>query len=284
MTCTALSAKNLTVQAFQLFYNENSKGNDSFALGGQVSGVLKFGRLTTTPSFSLIDWRFVDALLSASAFANQATSGGNPAVSISGEGPGCATGFGLSSVPPCAFAANGMTNATYTDAGGARHFLSGFAYADFILNNQIQTGAERLPLNLTLEFEDNLRAASHPLDSTGAVLTSLGSQGKAYLGELSLGQLKNRNDFKFGYSYWRIEQDAILASWAESDQRAPTNILQQRVYAAWELRKNTTAQYSLWFGHTLNTGLEHAALATGVAPGTPEPTLKRQQFDLMYTF
>lgn len=278
------TAKNLTVQAFQLLYNENAKGDDSFALGGQVSGIFKFGPLTTTPSFGLIDWRFVDSLLAASAFANQATTSGNPAIPISGEGPGCATGFGLSSVPACAFSANGMTNATYTDAKGVRHFLSGFTYADFILNNQIQTDSKRFPLNLILEFEDNLQAAGHPLNSAGVVISSLGAQGKAYLGDFSIGQAKNKNDVQFGYSYWRVEQDAIIASWAESDQRAPTNILQQRVYAMWKLRNNTVAQYTLWFGHTLNTNLEHAVLATGVAPGAPDPTLKRQQFDLIYSF
>jgi len=275
---------NLTIQAFQLLYNENSKGDDSFGLGGQVSTILKLGPLTSTPSFALIDWRFVDALLSASAFENQATTSGSPAIPISGEGPGCATGFGLPSVPPCAFAANGMTNATFTDAKGVPHFLSGFTYADFILNNQLQTGSRRFPLNLILEYEDNLQAGSHPLNSKGVAITSLGAQGKSYMGDFSFGQAKNKNDLQFGYSYWRIEQDAIIASWAESDQRAPTNILQQRVYAVWKLRSNTVAQYSLWFGHTLNTSLEHAVLATGVTPGAPEPTLKRQQFDLIYSF
>ena len=277
-------AKNFTVQAFQLLYNENSKGDDSFALGGQVSSIFKFGPWSATPSFGLIDWRNADVLLQASAFTNQATTSGNPAIPISGEGPGCATGFSLPSVPPCAFAANGMTNATFTDAKGIPHFLSGFTYADFILNNQIQTGSTRFPLNLILEYEDNLQAASHPLNSKGVAISSLGAQGKAYLGDFSIGQAKNRNDLQFGYSYWRIEQDAIIASWAESDQRAPTNILQNRVYAIWKLRSNTMAQYSLWFGHTLNTSLEHAVLATGVTPGAPEPELKRQQFDLIYSF
>jgi len=277
-------AKNFTVQAFQLLYNENAKGDDSFALGGQVSSLFKFGPLTTTPSFSLIDWRFTDALLAASAFTNQATTSGSPAIPISGEGPGCASGFGLPSVPPCAFAANGMTNATYTDSKGVPHFLSRFAYADAILNSQLKTGAERFPLNLILEYEDNLNAAQHPLNSKGVVLTSLGSQSHAYLADISLGQAKNKNDFQFGYSFWRLEQDAIIASWAESDQRAPTNILQNRIYGIWKVRKNTTAQYTLWLGHTLNTNLEHAVLATEVSPGQTEPDLKRQQFDLIYSF
>jgi hypothetical protein len=104
------------------------------------------------------------------------------------------------------------------------------------------------------------------------------------LADISLGQAKNKNDFQFGYSFWRLEQDAIIASWAESDQRAPTNILQNRIYGIWKVRKNTTAQYTLWLGHTLNSNLEHAVLATGVSPGQTEPDLKRQQFDLIYSF
>ena len=275
--------KKFSAQAFQLLFNENSKGDDSFGLGGSVSATFKAGPWTANPSFTLIDWRFVDALLSAPAFAVQATTttGG---LQVPGEGPGCAGGFGLPTAPPCAFSANGLTNATFTDASGKAHFLSGFEYADFILNNQIKTGFARLPLNVVLEYEDNLNAASHPLDKAGNVITSIGSQGKAYLGDLSIGQLKNKGDLQFGYAYWRTEQDAILASWAESDQRAPTNILQQKVYAGWKLRSNVAANYTLFLGRTLNSNLEHAILGTGVAPGQTEPILKRQEFDLNYTF
>jgi hypothetical protein len=275
--------KKFSAQAFQLLFNENSKGDDSFALGASVSATFKAGPWTANPSFTLIDWRFPDALLSASAFAVQATTttGG---LQVPGEGPGCAGGFGLPTAPACAFSANGMTNATFTDASGKVHFLSGFDYADFILNNQIKTGLARLPLNVVLEYEDNLNAASHPLDNAGNVITSVGSQGKAYLGDVSIGQLKNKGDLQFGYAYWRTEQDAIIASWAESDQRAPTNILQHKIYAGWRLRSNVAANYTLFLGRTLNSNLEHAILGTGVAPGQTEPILKRQEFDLNYTF
>ena len=276
--------KNFTIQGIELLYNEVAKGADSFAVGGQVSSQLKFGPVTSAPSFTLLNFRYADVLLAESAFATQATSSGSPAIPIPGEGPGCATGAGLPSVPPCAFAANGMTNATFTDSSGKAHFLSRFEYADFILNNQIKTGAARFPLTVLLEFEDNLKAAQHPLDSSGAVISSLGSQGKAYLADVSLGQTKNKGDFQFGYSYWRTEQDAILASFAESDQRAPTNIVQHRVYGLWKIRANTVAQYTLFFGRTLNSSLEHAALGTGVTAGEVEPLLKRQEFDLVYTF
>ena len=276
--------KNFTVQGMQLLYNEVAKGDDSFALGGNVSASFQLGPLTTTPSFTLIDWGFPDAILNASAFATQATTSGTPPIQVPGEGPGCATGSGLPSVPPCAIASNGMTNATFVDAKGQRHFLSGFEYADFILNSQLKTGLPRFPLNLMLEYENNLKAASHPLDSKGNVIASIGSQNQAYLGEISIGQIKNRNDLQFGYGFWRSGQDSILATFSESEQRAATNIIEHHIFASWRLRSNVVAAYNAWIGRTLNSNLQHAVLAPGVTPGETEPFLMRHQFDLIYSF
>jgi hypothetical protein len=67
--------KNLAVDFMQLLFNESSTGTDSYALGGQVSGRLQLGRLTTTPSFLAIKWNNPDSILQASAFAVQATTG-----------------------------------------------------------------------------------------------------------------------------------------------------------------------------------------------------------------
>jgi len=276
--------KNFTVQAMQLLYNEVAKGDDSFALGGNVSATVQLGPLTSTPSFTLIDWGFPDAILNASAFATQATTSGAPPIQVPGEGPGCATGSGLPSVPPCAIASNGMTNATFVDAKGQRHFLSGFEYADLILNNQLKTGVSRFPLNLLLEYETNLKVADHPLDSKGNVITSISPQGRAYLGEISLGQIKNKNDLQFGYGFWRSGQDSILATFSESEQRAATNIIEHRVFASWRMRSNVVAQFNAWIGRTLNSNLQHAVLAPGVTPGGKDPFLARYQFDLIYTF
>lgn len=277
--------KNFAVDFMQLLFNESSTGTDSYALGGQVSGKLQLGRLTTTPSFMAIKWNNPDSILQASAFAVQATTttGGLP---VPGEGPGCSKGSGLPIVPPCAFAANGMTNATYNDPSGKPHFFSQFLYADFILNNQIRTGSDRLPINLLLEYENNLEAKNHPLDPTGngVVLTGLGKQSHTYLADISLGRTKNRNDIQVGYAWLREEQDAALASFAESDQRAPTNILQNRWYALWKVRANTVASYTFWYGRTLNSDLQHAILAPGTTAGEQQPYLKRMQFDLIYSF
>jgi hypothetical protein len=294
--------RNFTVQGMQLLLNEVTKGPDSYATGGNVSAKLDFGFWTATPSYTLLNWHLADALLQASAFAVQATSTGTtsttggvitvtPSGQVPGEGPGCQAIVGYVTVSPCVFAPNGMTNATFvtTNKAGTSvtpHFLSHFLYSDFILNNTFKTGLPRLPLNLMLEYEQNLNAASAPLDTKGKA-TGFGKQNKGYGADFSVGQVKNKNDVQIGYSWWRIEQDAIIASFGESDQRAPTNILQNRIYALWKLQKNTTAQYTMWFGRTLNSDLENnaaTAAKTVSSPGAKEPTLKRQQFDLVYTF
>jgi len=82
----------------------------------------------------------------------------------------------------------------------------------------------------------------------------------------------------------RQEQDSAIASFVESDQRAPTNILQHRIFGSWKLRNNVTAAYTLWLGRTLNPNLQHAVVAAGTTPGTAEPSLRRMQFDLVYSF
>ena len=299
--------KNVTAQAIELLYNEaNGKpgipSQDSYAIGGQVSARFEWGPWTATPSILSLKWNRPDSILSASAFASQATSTGYlpsgatkpiTGIPIGGEGPGCSKGSNFPAFPPCAFAANGMTNGTFVDSKGVLHFLSGFNYIDFILNNQIKTGFARFPVNIVAEFIDNPDAAAHPLDSKGNVLTNLGSQNKEYGFDFSVGQAKKKNDLQFGYSWYREEQDAVIASFVESDQRAPTNILQNKFYATWKLRQNTTAGFTWWRGRALNTYLQNnvalfnnynGSVPTIKTPGQQEPYLNRVQFDLIYAF
>ncbi len=318
--------KNANIQFMQLFYNEASgtgglyHGHDSYAVGGQIGGRLQLTKFwTMTPSFLVMNWRYPDAILNASFFATQATSTNNINVvdangkvisfPVPGEGPGCGTpgSSGLQSSQACGFAPNGMTNSTYVDAAGHLHFLSGFLYADLILNNTFKTGWSRLPVNLLAEYENNLNASEHPFDYTvkgmvadpgTATRTDLGKQSHAYLADISIGQQRNRGDLQVGYAYLRQEQDSVIASFSESDQRAPTNTLQHRIYALWRIRQNTTAAFTWWHGRTLDPFLQNASLAPGTTittdpngrailnPGArqSDPWLNRLQFDLIYTF
>ncbi len=288
--------KNFTVGAMQMLFSEVSSGTDSYALGAHFSGKLQIGPLTSTPSFTLVKWNNPSAIFQASAFAVQAQKDANGGSTLPGEGPGCGKGsaaspdgsVSLPSFAPCTFSPNGMTNAVVIGPDGKTpRFLSGFFYADLIINNQIKTPLSRLPINLLVEYLDNLDAASHPLDTNGNVIPDLGSQNKEYGADISIGQTRNKNDIQVGYAWLRQEQDSAISSFNESDQRAPTNILQNRIYALWKLRSNTVAAFTWWHGRTLNTGLQNNAASVGktiTTAGQQEPNLNRYQFDLIYTF
>jgi hypothetical protein len=224
-------------------------------------------------------------------------------INVPGEGQGCNSPKGATTgttlvagvptavpiviTPPCIFAPNGMTNALVLDSKNVPHFASGFLYTDVIVNNQFKTPFKRLPLNIVGEFEDNLDAIAHPLTNpdpvTGVVSTlpQFGKQALAYSIDVSVGQTLRKGDFQVGYAWLRQEQDSAIASFVESDQRAPTNILQNRVYALYRLNPNTVAQFTFWRGRTLNPLLQNAVL---VKAGQPDKYLNRLQFDIIYSF
>lgn len=290
--------KNVTFQAIQLLFNEVGGGGDSYAVGGSASSRLQFGRLTLTPSYTAMNFNRADAILNASAYQVGATTTGTTGTGaigplpVPGPGPGCATGNGLpNKFGPCAFGPQGVTNATYVDSKGVQHFYSGFLYSDLIIGGQIKTGtsalAARFPVNFNFEWLDNLRAvsAAPTVDSKGVLTTSPhGKQNTAYYFEASLGQNRNKGDVQVGYAFNHQEQDSAIASFTESDQRAPTNIEQHRFFALWKVAPNTSANFTYWYGHTLDTSLLNAAIAKGLKPGQTDPYLSRLQFDLVYSF
>jgi hypothetical protein len=323
--------KNVNFTAMQLFYNEVSgtgglfAGRDSYAVGGQIAGRLQILPFwTATPSFTILNFRYPDAILNSNAFAVSATNAGllgNPTVDpsvpqvgpipVPGEGPGCSNpgSSGLPNFPTpngCAFGPNGITNSIWVDYTNpvrpVAHYLSGFLYADFILNNQFKTKWSRFPINLTLEYLNNLNASDHPFDFTvkstpGTVTTpgtttrpdtiaTLGKQSHAYFYDISAGQQKNKGDLQLGYAFLRQEQDAAISSFTESDQRAASNVLQHRFYALYKVRANTVASFTYWRGRTLNPNLQNAVLGGGIKAGSgaQDPWLNRLQFDLIYSF
>jgi len=246
--------KNFNVQAIQLLFNEVGGAPDSNASGGSFSGRLQLGkRWSLTPTYTLLNWNGADAIAQAAS----------PAPRPAGTTAGVQV-----------IAANAFTNASVivnpNTATARRAFVSGFEYSDVILDNNITTPWARFPWRVLAEYEQNLRARVRG--------------DKAYWIETSLGQQRVRNDFLFGYSFARVEQDSVISQFNESDMRAATNVVQHRLYANWLVRPNTTAAFTLWVGRTLDTRLQNAARAPGVLVGGVDPWLKRLQLDLIYKF
>ena len=257
--------KNVNVQGMQLFYNESSSGQDSYAVGGSFQAKINAGPwITITPNYTILNWNNADTIA-------QATS---PVTLPQPNAP--AEGAPLpqpTTQPIRVINANAFTNASVvlgTGTSQRRAFVSGFMYSDFILDTAIKTGSERFPLRLLAEYEQNLRANN--------------GEDRAYWLEATVGRQRDKLDVQFGYSWARIEQDAVISQFNDSDMRAPTNILQHRFYGNILVAKNTTAGATLWYGRTLNTALQNAVRAPGVAAGDVEPYLKRLQLDVVYKF
>lgn len=296
--------KNVTLTGMQLLFNENSNtkfgvsGADSFAAGAQIMTKLALGkRWMVTPSYSLLNWRNTDVILNAPA-----VTGGT--IPVSGTSSiVCTPITALGAAPACSFAItpfapNGMTNgyritAAASNGNLTRQYLSKFLYSDLILDNTINTGHARWPWRVLLEYEDNLRAV--------APTAGRSPQSHTYLAETSIGQTKNTGDLLLGYAWLRQEQDSVIASFVESDQRLPTNVLQHRFYSQYKVHPKVVAAYTLWVGRVLDSSLFAAVpnpfgaagaadrlqpgfLAPGVIPGQADHYLKRMQFDLIYTF
>src|SRR4051812_27206900 len=166
-------------------------------------------------------------------------------------------------------AGNRNTNATI-GAGTNVRYASKFLYADFIADAGVKTWWEKYPLHLTLDLLDNPRAAS--------------DHNHALWAEAAVGQSKDKHDLQFGYAFGRIEQDAVIASFNESELRAPTNVLQHKLYLLWLPQKNTALSFTDWIGRTLDRNLQNAAVPVGLSDFQQDPYLNRMQFDVTYKF
>ena len=166
-------------------------------------------------------------------------------------------------------AGNRNTNATIGVGTNVR-YASKFLYADFIADTTVKTWWDKYPLRLTLDWLDNPRAAS--------------DHNTALWAEAAVGQSKDKHDLQFGYAFGRIEQDAVIAAFNESEMRAPTNVLQHKLYIQWLPQKNTTLSFTDWMGRTLDRNLQNAAVPVGLSVFQQDPYVTRMQFDVIYKF
>lgn len=237
--------KALTVTGLQLLFNEvaapgggSFAANDSFAVGGQVSGSFDLGnRVSTTVSGLALNWQNADPI--ATAMATRVLR------------------------------SNLLTNAT-VGTGANTRFRSQFLYVDAIADNTIKTGSDRWPVRFLFEYLNNPRART--------------DENQAIFLETLLGRLQKHKDYQFGYSFARVEQDAVLAAFNESEFRAPTNVLQHRAFFQWMVQKNTTAIFTGWFGHTLDRNLQNAAVPPTLPAQSQDPYVKKLQMDVIYKF
>lgn len=274
--------KNVTFTGMQLLFNEISGiGNDGNAIGGQLSSKLQVGkRVTMTPAITILNWNGADAIAQAASPVLPCTSATATGCIPNPNTPAVGTPLPPPITPAVRLInANAFTNASRivgTGTGQRRAFVSGFEYAEALLDTTVQTPFKRFPWRVLLNFDKNLRART-PVGAPSR-------QDQAYWLETSIGQQRDKNDLQFGYSFARIEQDAVISQFNESDMRAATNVLQHRVFFGWQVQRNVQIALTHWLGRTLNVNLQNAAKPGGLPAGQQDPWLNRSQFDVIYRF
>jgi hypothetical protein len=167
---------------------------------------------------------------------------------------------------------NSLRKASGTVVG----YASKFAYLDMIMKIDLDT-SPRFPTSILFDFVNNTRGPS---------------ERSGYWAELTVGRLRQAKDVQFNYTFARIEKDAVIAAFNESDLRSSTNVRQNKLQAAYLFHGNVTGQFTAWIGKLTNplynTDLlssgASAACASGDLPNCIDPMLKRLQFDVIYKF
>ena len=164
----------------------------------------------------------------------------------------------------------------YNSTGVVVGYASKFLYLDAIAKLDIDI-SPRYPVTLQFDFVNNTRG---PRERSG------------YWADFIIGRQREQRDLQFAYSFIRIEKDAVIGAFNESDLRSSTNVWDHKLQVAYMLKGNVTAQFTAWIGKLANP-LDNIALipasvraaCTGADTSHCEdPLLKRLQFDLIYKF
>ncbi len=243
--------------------------NSSFSGAGNVtaptpSSAMFGGQLQTNWKFA--DWLKFGAYGAFYHFRNPDQIAQNQ---VGGAGP--TTG---------ALAGNNLTNFVGT-IGSRRVYASQFDVLDVIARFDFNTGISRFPLMTLFNYAQNTEACGNI-----GVFTAAGvappfcdpKQRHAYWAEVQLGRTQEQGDWRFGYTFMRIERDAVPSAFNFDDKRQATNVAQHRMEIFYQAYRNITFGFTGFFGRQLVTA---TSPTTSV---TPERFLKRFQVDLIYKF
>lgn len=244
-TTTAL--KQIKLVAFELPFNEVSGGKDGILYGGQFQSDWQFSKkVSANVNVAYYDWNRPDQIvLALGALATQVNGGIFNGAGTSGNQNG----------------ALGTSNRLVRNAAGAvTGFLAGFNLLDVLGNVTWQAG-RRTPVTFTFDYVRNL---SNRIDD----------ENNGFWGGVVVGQTREPGDWQVGYTFTRIEQDAVLVPFNFSDILA-SNSRAHIPSFAYQVANNVTLQW---------TGLFSQRVNRVVLLSPDNRWLSRMQFDVLYRF
>lgn len=183
-----------------------------------------------------------------------------------------------------ALTGNGMTNTFSTTAVKALPeeydlALSGSGSLkgkNSVSNDRFAYGTDFKPVDFLIErnWTSNLRPGKILLH--GVKNTGTGKKDKGLRAEFSLGELKLPRDWQVGYTFTKVNADAVVAAFNDSDMPA-TNIQGHKLSLGYQFSKNKSFGLTAYHFERLDN-----TLAPGTA-GQDRPT-NRLQFDVLSKF
>ena len=236
-------------------------GPDTYMEGGQVqAGFTLLPRVKFGANLAYYDFHNADTIA-------QNQFGGN---GFATNGTATAGGGTFS------FGGSSDTN-NFGVIAGKRVFASQFGIVDAIARLDFDTGVKRWPIYALFDYVQNTKACSNLGVFTAAAVappTCDSRQRHGYWGEFKVGQTKNKGDLMLGYTFARVERDAVLSAFNFSDLRQPTNVIEHRVEGLYQAYPHVQLGV---------TGLIGRQIVTAQSP-TLERWLKRWQFDTIFSF
>lgn len=245
---TDSSLRQIKLVAFQLPFDEQSGSKDGILYGGQLQTDWKLSSsITANVNVAYYDWVRADrVVLALGAAATQVNGGITNGAGVTGGQNGSL----------------GTTNRLIRGAGGnVIGLLAGFNLFDVLSQVTWQPGKSRFPVTVTLDFVRNL---------TGRV----DDEKNGYWAGLRVGQVRERGDWLFEYTFSRIEQDAVLVPFNFSDILASNSRVHMPTIA-YQLADGVTLQWNGLFSQRVNR-----VFPTSDA----NRLLNRMQFDVIYKF
>jgi hypothetical protein len=242
---TDSSLRQIKLVAFQLPFDEQAGGKDGVLYGGQAQTDWQMTS-TVSANFNLAyyNWNRADRVvrgLGASAF--QVNGGLTNGAGVTGGQNG----------------ALGTTNRLIRDANGTPiGLLANFNLFD-ILGTLTWQARPRLPVAFTFDYVRNLSGR-------------IDDERNGYWASVQVGQAREKRDWLVGYTYTRIEQDAVLVPFNFSDILASNSRAHIPVFA-YQVADGVTLQWTGLFSRRANKILPQSAF---------NRWLNRMQFDVIY--
>ena len=111
----------------------------------------------------------------------------------------------------------GVTNASNNAINRDGRLASGFNLVDMLARLELKH-SKRFPVMVLLNFVTNTQTRDVVTAGPGGVdLVLPNNENNGFWGEVQVGQTKARGDMLFGYTFMRIEKDAVLTPFNMSD-------------------------------------------------------------------